>query len=110
MGIEALGRTGKQLLEDLSLDGDSFGIGVLILEACRIADRLEKLDSLLSGDENTWLTLENGRDGVLEVRVDGALQESRQQTTVLRQLLAEIARQRGSAHPGSSDDDDLADL
>ncbi|MFC7450539.1 hypothetical protein [Rhodococcus daqingensis] len=106
---DEFGAAGTRLHDDLADDGDSFAVGVLIVEACRIADRLAKLDRVLSGDDDLWLRLTKGRDSVLEVRVDSPLQEARQQAGVLRQLIAEIRRQKGlgEAEQGPDGLDDL---
>lgn len=77
-----------QRLWDAHHDGlDQKGL-VMLEEACRIADRLDELDRILTGDRKLWLYLVDGRDGSIEVRVDGALVEARQQANVLRQILA----------------------
>jgi hypothetical protein len=102
---------GQRLLEALSRPGEPYAVGVMVDEAARIADRLEKLDALLSGQKSAWLSLRNGRDGAIEVKVDAALQESRAQATCLRGLLYEIHRQRANIAIGPDDDgDDLDDL
>lgn len=100
---------GQRLTEDLSESGDPYAISVMIIEAARIADRLENLDSIISGDDDRWARLMAGRDEVVEVRIDSALSEARQQATVLRHLIGEIRRQR-SQMPAGEDDDDLAGL
>jgi hypothetical protein len=66
---------------------------VLLLEACRIADRLDRLDGQLRGGD--WLRLEadEDRDEVIVV-VDKALAEARQQATALKALVSEL-RQAG---------------
>lgn len=68
---------------------------VLVLErACRMADRLAQLDSLLAGGD--WLEGVVQRvatdEGVVEVRVkvDRALGETRQHENVLKLLIAEL--------------------
>lgn len=99
---------GTRLIEALSRPDDPFSIEVLIIEAARVADRLEKLDDLLSGEAETWARVLSRRDDVVELTVDGAMVEARQQATVLRQLLAEIRRIR-AADPDKSDDDDPLD-
>ncbi|WP_072691212.1 hypothetical protein [Rhodococcus marinonascens] len=101
-----LGRSGHRLFESLHEDDEPYSLTVMILEAARIKDRLDKFDRLLSGDEGAWLRLipSRGDVEVLEVKADSALQESRQQTTVLRQLISEIRRQKGDG--GGSDEDD----
>ena len=100
---------GQSLIDDLSLPGDPYALTIVIIEAARIADRLEKLDRIVSGDEDTWMRLCAGRDDVVEVRIDSALSEARQQATVLRHLIAEVRRHR-AALPAEADDDDLAGL
>lgn len=81
----------------------------MIVEAGRIKDRLDKLDALLIGEQEFWARLTNRRghndDGVLEIYVDNALGEARQQATVLRHLIGEIHKQRGQIRTGPPDDD-----
>lgn len=101
--------TGDRLRESLARDGDPYELTVLITEACRIANRLDQLDRLLSGDAELWLHLVESR-GDVEVRVDNALPEARQQANVLRQLLAEIKRRRGDGGSGADEYDPLDDL
>jgi hypothetical protein len=69
---------------------------VMLLEACRIVDRLDKLDAQLRGVDREWLTLESAdpEGSTLVVVVDRALSEARQQAATLKGLLAEI-RQAG---------------
>lgn len=100
---------GQRLSEGLSETNDPFALTILIVEAARIADRLEKLDALLSGDRAVWARLRETREGDIVVTVDSALSEARQQATVLKHLLAEIHRQRAQA-PRESTDDDLAGM
>lgn len=97
------------LEEGLSKADDPYALTILIVEAARIADRLEKLDALLSGEQTLWARLRDNREGDIYIQVDNALSEARQQATVLKHLLAEIHRQR-SQTPRKSADDDLAGL
>ncbi|MGW5377451.1 hypothetical protein ACWESM_18595 [Nocardia sp. NPDC003999] len=103
-----MGARARELVDSLTGPDDPPSLAVLITEAGRIVDRLDTLDRLLSGDTDTWIRLADGRDGAISVRVDSALTEARQQATVLRQLLAEIARRQGAAP--DTDDDPLDDL
>jgi hypothetical protein len=82
---------------------------VLVLErACRMADRLALLDSLLAGGD--WLEGVVQRvatdEGVVEVRVkvDRALGETRQHENVLKLLIAELrnATRPVAAAPGTA--------
>lgn len=71
---------------------------VLLEEACRIADRLDKLDRLIGGDAADWLALveDRGDPERVVVVIDRALSEARQQAAVLKQLLAELRQSRAS--------------
>jgi hypothetical protein len=94
MRHEMLGETGRALWDDLTKD---LVLGpaqlALLLEACRIADRLDKLEARLSGDDEEWLRVEpdyENPDQPVVVIVDKALAESRQQALALKGLLSEI--------------------
>lgn len=69
---------------------------VLLEEACRCADRLDKLEEKLSGREDAWahllsrMDLSGEDERVIELRIDGALSEARQQQNVFKQLLASL--------------------
>ncbi|WP_280224946.1 hypothetical protein [Nocardia farcinica] len=97
---------GRELFESLHDPGDPPALTALVVEAARIVDRLDRLDALLSGDRDLWARLVPARrdDDVLEVRIDSAMQEARQQASVLRQLLAEINRRKEPAPDGDGDD------
>ena len=86
-----LSARGAALWEALSVGVDPAG-AVLVAEACRIADRLERLSALVDGGEAEWarVQLPRGGDDELVLRVDGALTEARQQTQVLRQILGQL--------------------
>lgn len=77
------------------VDGE---IGTLLLEeACRLADRLEQLDRLLQGDESLWQFVSRGRGrGRIEVHVDAALVEARQQAVALRQVVSSLPMKGGA--------------
>lgn len=89
---ERLGRRGTALWNDL--DGTSLPPAgrVLLEEACRLADRLDKLDDFLRGKEDAWLRFHRSVDDdqVVTVIVDKALSEARQQQVTLARLMAEL--------------------
>lgn len=106
MGVPApgsLGPRGARLWAALAADRVSLGgaEAVLLEEACRLADRLDKLDAQLRGSDDEWLRVVQPRDddgGEVIVVVDKALSEARQQQIALKQVLAEL-RQSGPAVP-----------
>lgn len=95
---EDLCGAGRELFNSLHDELDPYSLTVMILEAARIKDRLDLLHRLNSGDEDLWFRLAPTRgDGdVLEVKIDSGLQEARQLAAVLRQMLVEIGRQKGT--------------
>jgi len=65
--------------------------GVLALEACRAADRLDELDRVIAGKGVLNLMrfrgVVDGDEPVVVVKFDGVLGEARQQQNALRQML-----------------------
>jgi hypothetical protein len=84
------GRRGAKLWAAWS---DDLPPGHLILldEACRMADRLDRLDELL-GQRKSWARFETDDGGRVVVVVDSVLAESRQLATALKALLLEVAK------------------
>lgn len=70
-----------------------------LMEACRIADRLEKLDRHLKGED--WLRFwSRNDDGTrIEVIVDKLLSEAREQATAFRMITADLIKAAGAAKP-----------
>lgn len=90
---------GQRLWRDERGDSLTGGRRALLEEACRIADRLDRLDAILRGDAAAWMTVRVG-DESMTVVVDKVLAEARQQAAVLKQILAEI-RQGAANKPES---------
>lgn len=74
---------------------------VLLGEACRIIDRLDRLSSALNGKGRDWLKLADdievvaerfgdGKKVSVKVTVDGLLSEARQQQLALKTVLAQL--------------------
>lgn len=69
---------------------------ILLGEACRIIDRLDRLASALNGSGRDWLKLGDdiediGRGKIaVKVVVDGLLSEGRQQQLALKTVLAQL--------------------
>lgn len=97
------GEAGSQLWRDMTAEGDLPPMAmVLLVEACRITDRLDTLDDNLQGGQSQWLDLEVDNEGnTATVIVDKALSEARQQATALKQLVAEIRQFAGKGKSSS---------
>ncbi|MFC6017225.1 hypothetical protein ACFP2T_13535 [Plantactinospora solaniradicis] len=101
-----LGVRGRRLWRQFTADGSELRPAeqVLLEEACRLADRLDRLDAMLRGDEDAWARFHSlNEDGsIVQVVINNLLSEARQQQSVLKQLLAELrqARSVGLGLPG----------
>ena len=95
--------TGRKLWDELDGEQAAGSRRVLVIEACRIADRLAQLDRILSGNARDWLDLaENkGHDGVVEVTISKPLAEARQQATALARLTAELRQSASAEKPAT---------
>lgn len=87
-----LGEGGRLLWKQLDGAKLTGGPRALAREACRIVDRLDKLDRMLGGEAHDWIRLveQAGKDDIVEVVIDKPLAEARQQAAVLKQLVAEL--------------------
>lgn len=103
MAADALGPRGLRLWLSLCERVDGQRGLVLLEEACRTADRLDRLDGLLTGDRELWSLVERGSSGSLEVVVDGALAEARQQGAALLKLLVSLPMAREEPDDGDPD-------
>lgn len=64
---------------------------VQLTEACRAKDRLDKLDSILRADVDTWASLTHRLvTSDYELKIDGALKEANATANLLKQLLAAL--------------------
>lgn len=84
---------GRKLWRDLTAAA-SFNPAELVLleEACRIADRLDRLDALIRGEDDAWMRFRPmNEDGTeITVTIDSALTEARQQANVMKQIIAAL--------------------
>jgi hypothetical protein len=111
----SLGKRGTQLWRDLGRQG-TFDPSerVLIEEACRIVDRLDRLDDLISGDADSWLSIieQVGNPESTKLVINAPLAEARQQALALKQIFTELRQMRGQAADpdaaGGGSSDELA--
>ena len=85
---------GERLRAELGREGDSFSVSLLIEQAARNADRLDRINDLLAGDSTAWFEVEIAGQ-VAEVRVTNLVVEERQRSAALQKILVDIARMRG---------------
>lgn len=87
-----LNEGGQSLWDMITADHDLDATQqVQLLEACRVKDRLDKLDALLRGDIGTWASVDFDHDGTpVSLRIDGAAKLANESANLLKQLLAAL--------------------
>jgi hypothetical protein len=89
---DSLGSGGRSLWDSIAdvheLDA---GQKVQLLEACRAKDRLDRLDTVLRGDADTWMRLTHRLNtDDYELKIDAALSQANATANLLKQLLAAL--------------------
>ncbi len=98
---------GDRLRREMSEDNDTFSVRMLIDQAADIADLIEGLRRIISGNAAEWLSLKLGPQ-VISVAIDEPVKMRASLSRELRGLLAEIHKQRApqpSGTPGAGDRD-----
>jgi hypothetical protein len=93
---------GAQLVEDLR-EGLGPETLVLLEEAGRITDRLDRLDDILTGGRRQWMHFRTREDETVTVVITGALSEARQQAATLQVLMREVRTAKAAASGGTND-------
>lgn len=102
-------RLREQFAEQCKADA---AVAVLVQEACRIADRLDAIDAIVTGKAD-WIELmhfrtKRDREDVVEVTFDHVLGEARQQASALRGLMSQLGAGRAcAAQPAEKVEDPL---
>ena len=74
------------------------GDRVLLDEACRLVDRLDRFEALLAGEAESWATIRDfDYDRHSELVVSSLVSESRQHTSELRQIVKALGLGESSA-------------
>lgn len=64
---------------------------VQLEEACRAKDRLDRLDEILRGDVDSWMTvMHNTRTQDYELKIDAALSQANTTANLMKQLIAAL--------------------
>jgi hypothetical protein len=89
---EGLSSGGRRLWDSITEDHELDAVQVVQLEeACRAKDRLDRLDSLLRGDLDAWLSIQEFDDGRPAVLViNSALTQANATANLMKQLLAAL--------------------
>lgn len=78
------------------------GESVLVDEACRLIDRLDIFDALITGDRSEWLTIDwPSEDQPARLVISSAIGEARQTVSELRQVVKAI---EGAKAKGAKED------
>ena len=106
------GKRGRALWSELVTESTPESVKVLVEEACRTADRLDRLhwackrEGIIEIVEREDVTCEGAS---FSIEIGNAMSEARQQGQALKNLLVEIDKRRDVAE-GAGDDDILNGL
>lgn len=87
------GAGGQRLWDAITEDHSDLTAPQLVQleEACRAKDRLDRLDRLLSGETDTWISvMHSARTEDYEIKVDAALSQANATANLMKQLLAAL--------------------
>ena len=90
---ESLAAGGRNLWDSITDAHDGLDVTQLVQleEACRAKDRLDRLDRLLTGDLDAWLSIQEFDDGRPSVLViNSALTQANATANLMKQLLAAL--------------------
>ena len=91
---DGLGQGGSALWSSITSEHELDAAQLAQLtEACRAKDRLDKLDEVLRGDADTWMSLvvDPRSDGqVYELRITNALSKANDTANLMKQLLTAL--------------------
>ncbi|QRP60583.1 hypothetical protein [Corynebacterium minutissimum] len=91
---------------------DPADVTALVVESCRVKDRLDRLHRISTRDNREWgRLLPTEMEGEFVLKIGDVLREQRQTETVFKQLIAEIARRRSEYDDDGEDEEGgLSDL
>lgn len=110
--METFERGGRDLWEHMNDPRDPADVTALVVEACRVKDRLDRLHRMATCDGREWgRLLPAEAEGEFVLKIGDVLREQRQTETVFKQLIAEIARRRSEYDDDGEDEEGgLSDL
>ena len=111
-GMETFERGGRDLWEHMNDPRDPADVTALVVETCRVKDRLDRLHRMSTRDDREWgRLLPTETEGEFVLKIGDVLREQRQTETVFKQLIAEIARRRSEYDDDGEDEEGgLSDL
>lgn len=111
--VPGLGERGQKLWDDVTASWSPSPLHAAnLMEACRLADRLEQLDRQLKGRGQDWLHFWSRNDDGSEITVfvDKVVAEARENAMAFRSITADLIKAVGSQKPPVKGGGVLADL
>lgn len=111
--LETFEKGGRDLWAQMQDDRDPGDVVALVVESCRVKDRLDRLHRMVSRDDSVWGRVLPSGDSESEfvLQVGNLLREQRQTEVVFKQLVAEVARRRAEYDDDDADEEGgLSDL
>lgn len=94
--LETFEHGGRELWAGMNDPRDPADVVALVVETCRVKDRLDRLHRMASRDDHEWGRILPQGDSQSEfvLEVSNVLREQRQTEVVFKQLVAEVNRRR----------------
>jgi hypothetical protein len=105
--MSELGGTGKEIWSALGGDKLDPGSAALVRELARCADTLDRLDDLVNGRRESWVTITFDDMGEVHLGIDKLLDTRRNHQLAFKQLTAEV--RSAGIRPGKTDQPTAAD-
>lgn len=109
MSVE-LGKHGQAVWDAYGASRLDAGAQALIRELARCADTLDRLNDLVTGRQESWVSLVPDGMGEIQLSIDKLLDERRNHQLALKALFAEVRMSGLKATSGQAKDEEPEDM
>jgi hypothetical protein len=109
MSVE-LGKHGTAIWAAYGADGLDAGSQALIRELARCADTLDRLNDLVTGRQESWISLVSDGMGEIQLSIDKVLDERRNHQLALKALYSELRMAGIKPSSGLAADEEPKDM
>lgn len=111
--LETFEAGGRELWEGMADSRDPADVRALVVETCRVKDRLDRLHRMATRDDHEWgrILPQGDSESEFVLEISNVLREQRQTEIVFKQLVSEVSRRRDAYGDDDPDEEGgLSDL